>query len=194
MGFGPKLVILGTISGAFFLALTLMTLTASLSYVSAASASGQMDKTISDEVVRRPVTCGISDLFPQEIRQWCDLITYHALQQGLAPDLVAALIWLESGGEPSAYSHSGAVGLMQVMPRDGLAAEFMCVNGPCFSNRPTIEELRDPNFNLAYGTKFLASLLQQRGSLREALKSYGPIDVGYGYADQIMALYSQYSR
>jgi len=44
--------------------------------------------------------------------------------------LIAAVILQESGGDPSAYSSSGAVGLMQVMPRDGIAAEFMCVNGP----------------------------------------------------------------
>ena len=106
--------------------------------------------------------------------------------------MIAALIWQESGGNPVAYSSSGAVGLMQVMPRDGLAANFICANGPCFASRPTIEELQDPKFNVKYGTAMLAGLLERSGSLRDALKSYGPMDVGYYYADKVLAIYQKY--
>ena len=70
-------------------------------------------------VDQAPTGCRISSKFPQSILQWCDLITAKAEQTGLEPDLIAALIWQESGGNPLAYSSSGAVGLMQVMPRDG---------------------------------------------------------------------------
>jgi soluble lytic murein transglycosylase-like protein len=139
-------------------------------------------------------SCAINQGFPEKIMRWCDLITRNSLKQGLDPDLLAALILQESGGNPSAYSHSGAVGLMQVMPRDGLAAAFMCPNGPCFKNRPTINELENPEFNVAYGTKMLAGLINQRGSLREALKYYGPADVGYYYADIVLGLYEQYGN
>ncbi len=65
---------------------------------------------------------------------------------------------IESAGDAGAYSSNGAVGLLQVMPRDGLAAEFMCPNGPCFASRPTTDELMDPEFNLAYGARMLADL------------------------------------
>jgi hypothetical protein len=123
--------------------------------------------------------CTISNAFPQDVRQWCEQIMRHAKKNGLDPDLIAALIWQESGGNPSAYSKSGAVGLMQVMPRDGIAASFQCVNGPCFTNRPTIKELEKPNFNIKYGTGMLAGLLNKYGDLREALKFYGPMNVGY---------------
>lgn len=138
--------------------------------------------------------CRVSAKFPDSILQWCDLITRYADKRGLEPDLVAALIWQESGGKPQAYSSSGAVGLMQVMPSDGLSASFMCVNGPCFSNRPTINELEDPEFNIAYGTKMLAGLRSRTGDLREALKSYGPMNVGYSYADKVIGIYQKYGE
>ena len=122
------------------------------------------------------------------------MITAKAEQTGLAPDLIAALIWQESGGNPLAYSKSGAVGLMQVMPRDGLAANFTCTNGPCFASRPSIAELQDPEFNVDYGTGMLAGLVKHSGSLREALKAYGPMDVGYYYADKVLGIYQQYGE
>lgn len=137
-------------------------------------------------------TCLLSPAYPAQILQWCDLIWTHATAEGLDPNLVAALIWLESGGDANALSRSGAIGLMQVMPRDGRAADFQCKNGPCFANRPSMAELYDPAFNIQYGTHFLAGLLAKRGSLREALYAYGPMDVGYSYADRVLAIYEQY--
>jgi soluble lytic murein transglycosylase-like protein len=139
--------------------------------------------------------CQVSNRYPTGVRQWCKLITKQAEKTDLHPDLVAALIWQESGGNSQAYSHSGAVGLMQVMPRDGLAAEFMCNGSPCFSNRPTIRQLKDPSYNVKYGTEMLKSLLEQNaGNLREALRQYGPMDVGYSYADRVLSLFHQYSQ
>lgn len=138
--------------------------------------------------------CRISNKFPDNVRQWCDLITREAEAQGLSPDLIAALIWQESGGDPQAYSRSGAVGLMQVMPNDGIAASFMCKNGPCFTNRPSTSDLKDPSFNVTYGTQLLARLLNRTGDLREALRSYGPMDVGYHYADTVLKLAQQYGQ
>jgi soluble lytic murein transglycosylase-like protein len=133
--------------------------------------------------------CSISQSFPDSVRQWCGLIDKYASTQGLDSNLVAALIVQESGGDPNAYSHSGAVGLMQVMPSDGLAAGFMCVNGPCFASRPSMAELYDPEFNLSYGMRMLAGLVQRRGSVRDALLAYGPAEVGYYYADKVLAIY-----
>lgn len=137
--------------------------------------------------------CRASARFPDQVLQWCSLITTYAEQFALPVDLLVALIWYESGGDPLAYSHSGAVGLMQVMPRDGLAASFSCPSGPCFASRPTIAELQDPEFNIAYGTRYLASLIERSGDVREALKSYGPINVGYTYADKVLEIYRSYS-
>lgn len=101
---------------------------------------------------------------------------------------------MESGGQPEVISYSGAVGLMQIMPRDGIAATFQCINGPCFANRPTIEELKDPAFNVDFGVKMLAGLIGKYGDLREGLKSYGPGDVGYWYADKVLGVYESVRR
>ena len=137
--------------------------------------------------------CRVNPNFPDNIRQWCTQIMRHSEKNDLNPNLVAALIWQESGGNPTAYSKSGAVGLMQVMPRDGIASSFQCINGPCFINRPSISELQKPNFNIKYGTAMLASLLNKYGNMREALKYYGPMDVGYYYADKVLGIFNSYS-
>jgi soluble lytic murein transglycosylase-like protein len=84
------------------------------------------------------------------------------------------------------------VGLMQVMPRDGIAASFQCANGPCFTSRPSMEELFDPEFNIQYGVRMLSGLQKKFGSLRDALMAYGPANVGYYYADIVLAIYQRY--
>lgn len=189
---GPSLVIRGTIFGSMVLALLgwylaghiVISPTTEVAYAAAPSQSpGQ---TSSAE------NCQVSLSYPEGILQWCEIITAQATQAELPPDLIAAVILQESGGDATAYSASGAVGLMQVMPRDGIAASFECVNGPCFASRPNTEELQDPTFNVEIGTHMLAGLLARLGSLREALKAYGPMDMGYSYADRVLSIYENY--
>jgi soluble lytic murein transglycosylase-like protein len=153
-----------------------------------APSAANEDRAAADSIA----ACPLSARYPEEVRRWCDLITANARQNGLDPNLVAAVILQESGGHPDAYSKSGAVGLMQVMPRDGLAAGFICPNGPCFASRPTIDELMDPAYNVAYGTRMLAGLIGKYGDLREALRYYGPKDMGYDYADLILKIFEAY--
>jgi soluble lytic murein transglycosylase-like protein len=137
----------------------------------------------------QPVTgCTISSAYPDAVLQWCSLIEQYASENGLDPNLVSAVMLQESAGQPDAYSKSGAVGLMQVMPRDGKASSFVCKNGPCFATRPSMQELFDPDFNVSYGSRMLADLIQHYGSQREALKAYGPKDVGYYYADLVIGI------
>jgi hypothetical protein len=137
-------------------------------------------------------SCMISSGFPQGIQKWCSLIERYAAKNSIENNLLAALILQESGGDPNAYSYSGAVGLMQVMPRDGMAATMVCDSGPCFSDRPSISELKDPEFNIAYGSQMLAELVRKYGTVREALRAYGPMDVGYSYADTVIQISEQY--
>lgn len=135
------------------------------------------------------IPCTISKSYPDSIQQWCGLIERYSRQYGLDPNLVSAVMLQESAGKADAYSKSGAVGLMQVMPRDGKAATFMCINGPCFADRPSSQELFDPEFNIAYGTRMLADLIRRFGNVRDALKAYGPKDVGYYYADIVLNIH-----
>jgi len=133
-------------------------------------------------------SCEFFDRYPSKTQPWCRLIEQAASSYGVDALLIASVMLQESGGQPEILSSSGAVGLMQVMPRDGIAADFQCINGPCFASRPSIEELKDPAFNVDYGVRMLTGLIEKHGDIREALKSYGPYDVGYRYADQVLTI------
>lgn len=137
-------------------------------------------------------TCTISSSYPLEIQQWCNVINMNAETYSLDPNLIAAVMLQESGGNKDAYSSSGAVGLMQIMPKDGISENFMCLNGPCFSNRPTMEELFNPEFNIEYGSRMLVNLFEKYGNWRDTLKAYGPMDVGYQYADIVISIFEKF--
>ena len=205
MSLGSRLVVPGALLGSILLAAFLLLITAGASYPPPALAAAQEtpvpapagasdELNPSSEIASddQPPTCEVNSHYPAEILDWCGLITRYANEHGLAPDLIAALILQESGGNPLAYSKSGAVGLMQVMPKDGIAASFMCKNGPCFTSRPSTQQLQDPEFNIAYGTQMLSELAHKYGSLREALKAYGPMNVGYYYADIVLGIFANY--
>jgi len=79
-------------------------------------------------------------------RRYDDVIIRHARRQGLNPNLVKAVIAVESQFKPTALSHCGARGLMQLMP--ATAKDFGVK--AC--------ELWDPETNIATGTAYLAFL------------------------------------
>jgi len=170
------------------------TITAAAQLTQASTVIGQASdqKNTADVSFSEPLVCTLPGSYPEKILKWCTLIETAAQNTGLPANLLAAVMLQESGGDPLIHSSSGAVGLMQVMPRDGLAAKFMCINGPCFSARPTIKELEDPAFNVAYGSRMLADLYAKHGSYREALFRYGPMDMGYAYADRVLNIRDNY--
>ena len=214
MNLGPRLVIPGTLICSTLLAALLFLLSAGTAYppptiakaadvvsstpqpadIAPNSNDGSAQEATNPNAGQSTSGCQISSRFPAAVLQWCSIISTYSNQYSLDPNLVAALIWQESGGKPQAISASGAVGLMQVMPRDGLAKNFMCANGPCFSSRPTSAQLLDPEFNIAYGTRMLAQLINKQGNLQDALKAYGPMNVGYYYANKVLSLYQQYGK
>jgi soluble lytic murein transglycosylase-like protein len=151
-----------------------------------------LSSKINQTSIERSLSCTISSKYPEKIQQWCNLIVMNADIYSLEPNLIAAVMLQESGGNKDAYSSSGAVGLMQIMPKDGIAEKFMCINGPCFSNRPTMEELFDPDFNIEFGSRMLINLYEKYGNWRDALKAYGPMDVGYQYADIVLSIFENY--
>ena len=187
MSFSPKILLPGILLG--ILALIYMTGVISSPTEVKASAPQEM---IEQAAVENSAGCSIASSYPDTIRQWCQLIEKYALENGHESNLIAAMILQESGGNAQAYSKDGAVGLMQVMPRDGIAASFMCPNGPCFANRPSMEELFVPDFNISYGTTMLSGLVSKYGNVRDALKAYGPMGVGYYYADIVLGIYQRY--
>jgi len=77
--------------------------------------------------------------------------------------MLAALMQIESGGKAGAISKAGAVGLMQVMPREA---------GPEFAGRPPTKELLDPWLNIMMGASIFAQNLQAWGSPPRAAAGY----------------------
>ncbi len=104
----------------------------------------------------------LSPYWGAAVRQWESLILEEASYRGVDPDLVAAVIWRESLGRSSARGPAGAVGLMMVMPKEA-----------GFTWRPTAEQLEEPWRNVFWGTRALATVIQQsRGDLYTALAAY----------------------
>ena len=134
----------------------------------------------------------LSDNYPASIQQWRSLIEKNAYDSKINPNLIAAVIMQESGGNANAYSSSGAVGLMQVMPCNGLATNYFCGSQPCFKDRPTIHALQEPAFKIEFGTRMLLDLHNKYSDWRNALNAYGPMDVGFDYADLILQIFNDH--
>jgi soluble lytic murein transglycosylase-like protein len=87
------------------------------------------------------------------------IVQAHAARQGLRPDLVRAVIQVESGFNAYARSPKGAMGLMQLMP--GTARDLGVVNA------------YDPEDNVRGGTQYLRQLLDRYDGNEElALAAY----------------------
>lgn len=94
-------------------------------------------------------------------------ISRYASVEGVDPYLVAAIVNVESGFEPSQVSKAGAVGLMQVLPATADEVFRDAVT------KPTAERLREPAFNIAVGTRYLHQLLSRyHGDAAAALAAY----------------------
>jgi soluble lytic murein transglycosylase len=83
------------------------------------------------------------------------------------PYLLAAVARTESGFDPDAKSHAGAVGLMQFLPN---TAEF--VTGLDSWKGPENPALRDPGDSLELGACYLAYLLRRFDDQTAALAGY----------------------
>lgn len=106
---------------------------------------------------------GLSSYWTPNVARWEELIVKYARHYQIDPNLIAAVMTVESGGDPNALSYAGAVGLLQVMPRDV----------PGFSSRPWASQLYDPDVNLAWGGRILASEIEwAKGDLTLALGAY----------------------
>lgn len=105
-----------------------------------------------------------------------------AVQQGIDPLLVAAVIRTESKFSPRVHSPRGAVGLMQLMPDTArwIAGEL----GEPF---PGTQALENPEVNIRYGVWYLRSLQQEfSGNEMLVLAAY---NAGRGNVQQWMAEY-----
>lgn len=97
-------------------------------------------------------------------------------EMNLDPQLLLAVIAIESRYNPFAESHMGAQGLMQVMTRVHKDKFAALGEGPLAALHPLV--------NIQVGSQILSDCLARRGSLDGALACYvgatGPSDGGYG--------------
>jgi soluble lytic murein transglycosylase-like protein len=90
---------------------------------------------------------------------YANFITESARAHGVAPELVASVIAVESNFNPNAVSGRSARGLMQLMPQT--AARF------------GVTRVFDPQQNIEAGTKYLKELLlRYNGDLALTLAAY----------------------
>ena len=103
----------------------------------------------------RTTTAGL----PGRAAAFEDLVIEHAQRQSLRPELVRAIIQVESGFDPGATSPKGAMGLMQLMP--GTATRF------------GVRDVWDPVDNLSGGMAYLSWLIDfYGGDLARTLAGY----------------------
>ena len=120
----------------------------------------------------------LSATWPPAILQWSEPISMASEVYSLDPDLIAAVIMMESGGNAEAHGGSGEYGLMQIMPYHS------CVSW-------------DPAQNIDCGAQILSRLIERAdGSKSLGLAAYNAGETGrdrdgkgLGYANTVLTLY-----
>src|SRR3954469_9994836 len=109
-----------------------------------------------------------------------DIIRQQALDKGLDPALIAAVIYAESRFRDGQRSAAGAVGLMQLTPQT--AHDIARRSG---ATNFRVEDLDTPQVNIAYGSFYLRYLLDRYGgNLPFAIAAYNG---GEGNVDKWIA-------
>ena len=102
-----------------------------------------------------------------ELKRLAQTIAEECERHDFEPELILAVILVESGGRPKAVSHVGALGLMQIMPPTGAeVARKLGVpwNGP--------NTLLDPIINIKLGVAYLRTLTNRYDDMSTALAAY----------------------
>ena len=100
---------------------------------------------------------GLAPFFRPEVLYWGEALLRWSAQAGLDPNLAAVVMQIESCGDPTALSRSGAIGLFQVMP-------FHFRSG---------DDPYDPDTNALRGLNYLSRSFQTAGgNARLALAGY----------------------
>ena len=111
------------------------------------------------------------------------LVHAEATRAGLLPEVVLAVIEIESHFDPYAVSHAGALGMMQVMPfwKEEIG-------------RPE-DNLINTRTNLRYGCTILKYYLdKENGRLADALARYNGSYGEYWYAERVLDAWDNHWR
>jgi soluble lytic murein transglycosylase-like protein len=122
------------------------------------------------------------ELAPQERDRIGAAVLRFGAKYGLDPELVLAVILVESGGRPWARSPKGAMGLMQVMPQQTARLGLR-------GNAATIES------NVEAGCAILAENIERLGEGRGILAYFWGSDIrGDAYLQRVEAARAQVRR
>ena len=110
-------------------------------------------------------------VYPLEYRE---IIEKVSAEEGISEHVLYAVIYIESEFDAEAVSKAGAVGLMQLLPA---TAEWLTQReGVEYSD----EMLKDPEFSIRYGAKFLKILYDRYENWDAAHAAY---HAGFGRVD-----------
>lgn len=124
-----------------------------------------------DKKIKAKIRQVISDyqrrMDPRHFEEIPGVILAESKTYGYDPMFVTALIITESSFNNKARSHRGAMGLMQILPRTGVA--LASEKEMAWKGRST---LYNPEVNIALGTFYLNKLENRFGDLNLALEAY----------------------
>ena len=98
---------------------------------------------------------------PASVSQWAPMFEDAAERHGVDPALLSIMALIESRGNPEAVSSSGAVGVMQIMPKT--AEAIARARGLKIFD---LDQLRDPATNIDMAAWFLAKQIATFGDGR----------------------------
>jgi soluble lytic murein transglycosylase-like protein len=143
-------------------------------------ASYVSDKEFRQEKIVQATLKRFANVSGVEVSNLSKIIVRHSLQKKLDPKLVAAIIVVESNGNPLAISGSKSVGIMQI-------------HLPTWSNVVDFTEKNpfDPEVNIEIGTGILANYLKRSKDIESALVAYeGSHDIAESeYLAKVMEIY-----
>jgi membrane-bound lytic murein transglycosylase MltF len=124
-----------------------------------------------DKKIKEKIRQVISDyqrrMDPQHVEEIPEMILAESKIYGYDPMFVTALIITESSFNNKARSHRGAMGLMQILPRTGVA--LASEKEMEWKGKSTLYK---PEINIALGTYYLSKLQDRFGDLNLALEAY----------------------
>lgn len=116
-------------------------------------------------------------MYPEEYN---NIVVPEATKNYLEPELVYAVIKVESKFDPEAESQVGALGLMQMTPSTFEWVQTMVPSDEIYIK----EDLKKPEISIRYGCKYLAWNIERFGSVETALCAY---NAGPGIVEKWLA-------
>ncbi|SHF23626.1 Transglycosylase SLT domain-containing protein [Marinitoga hydrogenitolerans DSM 16785] len=115
----------------------------------------QKEKEIKDKIIYKTKIPIIKNPFLERAKQYIPLINNVKSKYGIPRPFILSIIQKESSFLPNSRSRSGALGLMQLIPRYGATEAYIYLFKRKPNPRALINELYNPEKNILYGTTYI---------------------------------------